>query len=80
MQGIGGFSMLIGAGSLVLNLIGMEFRLLMWIDLWGPTVGTLIRVGLIVAGFVLFFLGMKAEESHAASQSEDLSRDASRYL
>lgn len=80
MQGIGGFLMLMGAGSFVLNLIGMEFRLLMWIDLWGPTVGMAIRIGLMVVGALLFFLGLKAEESHAAGQSEDLSKDATRHL
>lgn len=80
MQGIGGFLMLMGAGSFVLNLIGMEFRLLMWIDLWGPTVGLLIRIGLIAVGALLFFLGMQADASHEASKSEDLSRDATRHL
>lgn len=80
MQGFGGFLILMGAGSFVLNLLGMEFRLLSWIDMWGSTVGIAIRIGMIVVGAALIFLGMRAEEKHAASQDEDLSRDAMRHL
>ncbi len=80
MQGFGGFLILMGAGSFVLNLLGMEFLLLSWIDMWGSTVGITIRIGMIVVGAALIFLGMHAEEKHAASQDDDLSRDAMRHL
>lgn len=50
MGKLGIWLLIFGVGSFLLNMAGMEFRLLMWIDLWGPTVGTFIRVGLIVAG------------------------------
>ena len=52
-----------GVGSILLNLIGYEFVLLMWIDMWGSTIGWAIRIAAIVIGAVLFFLGSKKEDS-----------------
>ena len=49
MQGIGGFLVLLGAGSFVLHFMDMEFRLLSWVDNWGPGAGMGIRIGMIVA-------------------------------
>jgi hypothetical protein len=57
MQGLGGFLVLMGAGSFVLQFMNMEFRLLGWVDNWGPAVGTCIRIGLIVVGAIIWFLG-----------------------
>ena len=57
MKQIGGLMALLGAGSFVLNMLGREFTLLMWIDSWGPTVGTIIRVGLIIGGGALWYMG-----------------------
>jgi hypothetical protein len=37
--------------------MNMEFRLLGWVDNWGPVVGTCIRIGLIVVGAIIWFLG-----------------------
>lgn len=61
MKQIGGLMAFLGIGSFVLNMLGREFSLLMWIDSWGPTVGTIIRVGLVVVGAGLFFIGSKQE-------------------
>lgn len=61
MKGIGGFLILMGLGSFVLNMLGREFILMMWIDTWGPGVGTGIRIGLIVLGVALLVLGNKQE-------------------
>jgi len=61
MKQIGGLMALLGAGSFVLNMMGREFSLLMWIDAWGPTAGTAIRIGLVVVGAGLWFLGNKQE-------------------
>jgi hypothetical protein len=58
---------ILGAGSFVLNMMGREFTLISWIDNWGPTVGIGIRVALIVVGAVLFFAGMKQEQSEAGT-------------
>lgn len=47
--------------------MNMEFKLLMWVDNWGPTVGTLIRVGLVVVGGAMWLLGSKREKAAAAT-------------
>jgi hypothetical protein len=61
MQGIGGFMVLLGAGSFALRFMDMEFRLLSWVDNWGPAAGTGIRIGFIVVGGILWFLGRQQE-------------------
>ena len=50
--------------SSVLYLLGYNLRILLWIDLWGPAVGWVIRIGLIVVGVALFivFKGKGDEE------------------
>lgn len=67
MKSLGLWLFIFGAGSFALNFFGMEFRLLSWIDNWGPTVGIGIRVGLIVVGAALWLLGNKQEKAAAAS-------------
>lgn len=61
MKSLGGWLFIFGAGSFLLNKIGMEFILLSWIDLWGPTVGIGIRIALIVVGAALWLIGRKQE-------------------
>lgn len=65
MKSIGMWVAIFGVGSFILNMMGREFTLLSWIDMWGPTAGTGIRIGMIVVGAVLFFLGMKQEGGQA---------------
>ena len=65
MKSIGGLMFLLGLGSFVLHYMNMEFKLLMWVDNWGPTVGTAIRVGLIVAGGALWLVGSRREKAAA---------------
>jgi hypothetical protein len=60
MQGIGGFLVLMGAGSFVLHYMDMEFRLLSWVDNWGVGVGNGIRIAMIVVGAALWLLGRKS--------------------
>lgn len=80
MRGIGGFLVLMGVGSFVLHLIGMEFVLVAWVDMWGPAIGTGIRIGMIVVGAVLWFLGVQAESGGGPDENDSLSQDATRYL
>ena len=61
MRNTGLYLMLAGVATILLNLFGFEFRVLMWIDNWGETVGWAIRIGAIVIGAPLFFLGHKAD-------------------
>jgi hypothetical protein len=65
MQGIGGFLVVLGAGSFVLHYMEMEFRLLGWVDNWGTGVGNGIRVAMIVVGAILWFLGRNSEVKEA---------------
>lgn len=61
MKNIGGLLVLFGAGSIVLNFVGYEFSLMMWVDNWGPGVGWAIRGVLIVLGAILWLQGSKSE-------------------
>ena len=65
MQGIGGFLVLMGAGSFVLHLMNMEFTLVSWVDNWGTGVGNGIRVAMIVVGGFLWYLGKNSEAKEA---------------
>lgn len=68
MKSIGGWLFIFGIGSFLLNMFGMEFKLLSWIDNWGPTVGIAIRVGLIVVGAALWLIGRKQEAAAPAAE------------
>lgn len=65
MKSIGGWLFIFGAGSFLLHFFDMEFRLLSWIDNWGPTTGFAIRVGLIVVGAALWLIGRTQEAASA---------------
>lgn len=62
VRNFAGFIAFAGLMSIVLNLVGYNLRILMWIDLWGDTVGWLIRVALLVGGVALYFL-LPSEEA-----------------
>jgi len=66
MQGIGGFLVLMGAGSFVLHFMDMEFRLLGWVDNWGVGVGNGIRIAMIVVGGIIWYLGKQQADKEAA--------------
>lgn len=60
---LGGFLALIGLVSSVLSFFDYNLRILMWIDLWGTTMGWVIRIGLIIVGaFLAFVFNSNAEE------------------
>lgn len=61
MKSIGSTLLFFGIGTIVLNVIGFEFAILAWIDIWGETVGWAIRAAMIIGGGVFYFLGMRAE-------------------
>ncbi|MCB1237333.1 MAG: hypothetical protein KDM91_19875 [Verrucomicrobiae bacterium] len=62
MKKIGSFLAIAGIVSAVLSFLGMNLKILMWIDLWGPTAGWLIRAALIVGGGLLWFLGPESDD------------------
>ncbi len=45
-----------GIMSIVLSIFNYNIRLLAWIDIWGNTMGWIIRILLIVGGGALFLL------------------------
>ncbi|MFC5571169.1 hypothetical protein ACFPN1_13975 [Lysobacter yangpyeongensis] len=67
MKSWGMWFVILGLGSFLLNLVGIEFVVLGWIDNWGPTVGIGIRVGLIVIGAAMWLIGRKQEAGQPAA-------------
>lgn len=65
MRNIGSTMLFFGIGSIVLNFVNMEFIVLSWIDMWGPTIGWAIKGALIVVGAILFFVAGSREEEAA---------------
>jgi len=53
MKRFGIFLLVMGLGSIALHFANMEFRLLMWIGMWGDTIAWVIRGTLAAAGVVL---------------------------
>ncbi|QLG45318.1 hypothetical protein [Costertonia aggregata] len=75
LSGIGSFMALAGIISTALSFFNYNLRLLTWIDMWGETVGWIIRIGLIVVGAALFFafkgVDDDAEEMVAGRQDKE---------
>lgn len=62
---LGKAGLLIGAMgimSIVLSIFNYNIRLLAWIDIWGSTMGWIIRILLILGGGALFFFFGREEE------------------
>ena len=51
-----------GIMSIVLSIFNYNVRLLAWVDLWGPVMGWIIRIALIVGGGALFLIFGKGED------------------
>ncbi|WP_296380785.1 hypothetical protein [Winogradskyella sp.] len=62
MRKIGGYMAVIGIALIVLPYFGLTIRFLDWIDNWGETVSWAIKIGLIVVGAALYFMGKPSEE------------------
>lgn len=62
LSGFGGAAALFGLVSIVLSFFNYNLRILMWIDLWGETMGWVIRISLIVVGLAVYFLLNVPEE------------------
>jgi len=67
MKSWGKWFFIFGAGSFLLNLFGLEFMLLSWIDNWGPGVGIGIRVGLMAVGAAMWLVGRKQDAAQPAT-------------
>jgi len=51
-----------GIMSIVLSIFNYNIRLLAWIDMWGSTMGWIIRILLIIGGGALFLLFGRDQE------------------
>ncbi|MBC8757339.1 hypothetical protein H2O64_21905 [Kordia sp. YSTF-M3] len=71
MKTIGTYLAIFGAGSIILYFFEMQFKLLMWIDSWGETTGWAIRIGMIVVGIVLFFIGKNKQQDEAPEEASE---------
>ena len=60
---------LFGVLAIVLPFFDLQLRLLGWIDNWGETTSWMIKIGLIVVGGLLFFMGMK-NDTNASTESQ----------
>jgi membrane protein insertase Oxa1/YidC/SpoIIIJ len=53
---LGFILVIIGFLALVLSIVGVKFSFLLWIDRPGPLFGFLVRILMIITGFVLVYL------------------------
>lgn len=65
MKSIGMYLAIFGIATMLLPLIGYQLSLFMWIDNWGPTVGWIIKIAMVVIGGGLFLAGNDDEEAAA---------------
>ncbi len=54
---------LAGIISTVLSFMGRNLSILIWIDMWGETMGWVIRIGFIILGAALFLMGPAETET-----------------
>lgn len=52
---IGGYLTLFIIISSLMGLMGYPSKLMTWFDQWGTTTGWLIKIGLAILGFILWF-------------------------
>jgi len=63
MKGLGWLLFIFGVASTVFAFMDREVRLLTWINNWGTEVGWAIRIGFIVLGALLWFVGARAAKA-----------------
>lgn len=59
MKSIGMWMVILGLGSFLMNMAGMDFILVSWVDTWGEATGTVLRIVIAVVGAGLFVLGSR---------------------
>lgn len=58
LKSIGGFLLAAGLASIALFFFDMNLKILMWIDMWGETIGWIIRIGTSVVGGIMLVIGL----------------------
>lgn len=59
-----------GLLAIVLNFVDRVPTLLMWIYNWGDTTAWVIKIGLVVVGAVLYFMGGASASSEEEAKEE----------
>lgn len=70
ISGFGVAAAVFGLVSIALSFFNYNFRVLVWIDSWGATIGWVIRIVLIAIGFAVYFLMNMPEEEEIITESE----------
>jgi len=70
MRKLGSYMAIIGLALILLPFVGLTVRFTDWIYNWGEGVAWAIKIGLIVLGAVLFFMGKPAEVEQPTTEEE----------
>ncbi|MCA9666587.1 MAG: hypothetical protein KC503_13390 [Myxococcales bacterium] len=68
---IGGLLLLLGLASAGLYFGRLNLSVLWWIDRWGPSVGWVIRVALILAGAAMLVVGQLRKRERQRREEAD---------
>ena len=71
MRKIGSYMAIFGVLAIVLNFFDRVPTLLMWIYSWGDTAAWAIKIGLVVVGAILFFIGSKSDPETTQSSTPE---------
>ena len=69
MKSIGGLLVVLGIAAIVFGFMERVPTVLQWIYNWGDTGAWAIKIGLIVIGAALYFMGSKQKKAAAAGES-----------
>lgn len=58
----GGILAVLGIFSAILSIFNYNIRLLAWIDVWGNTMGWVLRIVFVIGGAALFYFFGNTEE------------------
>lgn len=58
---IGFLLLTFGLLSIIFSMVGLQFSFMQWIDMAGRGIGFAIRIGMIMAGFIILYLSMTEE-------------------
>lgn len=58
MRSLGVWLIIFAVGSFLLPMLGMQFIILAWIGMWGPTVALMIQGGMLALGILLIVVSV----------------------
>ena len=70
MKKTGSTLITLGLLAIVLNFVNRVPSILIWVYAWGETTAWIIKIGVVVLGAILYFIGKneeKEEETHGES-------------